>query len=146
MSVNKQNTFYWCSIHISEINDSKINCFILIHCSIPLIKVGHRFPQPNANFEQKVFMNGYNKSHNWQFSGVYFNCRENSNKTWHILFNKVKCLVTWQQVPTTALFLYRARVKMKLTEIYDLKTKHQLTLKTPVKHIIKQAFFPAYLK
>ena len=34
---NKQNTFYWCSKHISEVNDSKVNCFIWIHCSIPLI-------------------------------------------------------------------------------------------------------------
>ena len=36
---NKQNTFCWCSIHISEINDGKINCFIWIHCSIPLTKI-----------------------------------------------------------------------------------------------------------
>ena len=36
MSGKKQNTFIEVQ-YISEINDSKINCFILIHCSIPLM-------------------------------------------------------------------------------------------------------------
>ena len=41
---------------------------------------------------------------------------------------------------------YTGRVKKKLTEMYYLTTKQQLTLKTRVKHTMKQDFFPAEQK